>query len=433
MKLFARYSRVNIIASMIALLLGSLAYYFIIRYVLIRQLDNTLRVEEAEILDFVRNRGRLPEPANYRDQQIAFSPAKGEIERRFVDTVWTDPRSAAHRPFRQLLFSVVAGGRTWLVTVGKSEAEAKRLLGWIVMVTLGMIVLLIVILFLANRWLLRRLWRPFYDTLESMRRFNLASKQPLPPAGAGTGIDEFESLDAAARQMTDHILRDYEMLKQFADNASHEMQTPLAIINSKLDLMIQDSALGERHLRQLQAMYDAVGRMSKLNQSLLLLTKLGNNQFNQVEDLALAPLIDAKLGQLEDLIHAKGLQVDSSLDRIRTRINPYLADILLNNLLVNAIHHNRQGGRIQIRLQEDRLVISNSGDPLPFEPGALFNRFTRGQHSEGTGLGLAIVRQICDNYGFPLQYSYENGMHSMSVGLSAPGAPWLQNFPKIDD
>ncbi|MDP4259614.1 MAG: HAMP domain-containing sensor histidine kinase [Bacteroidota bacterium] len=426
MKLFARYSRVNIIASMIALLLGSLAYYFIIRYVLIRQLDNTLRVEEAEILDFVRNRGRLPEPANYRDQQIAFSPAKGEIERRFVDTVWTDPRSGAHRPFRQLLFSVVAGGRTWFVTVGKSEAEAKRLLGWIVMVTLGMIVLLIVILFLANRWLLRRLWRPFYDTLESMRRFNLASKQPLPPAGAGTGVDEFESLDAAARQMTDHILRDYEMLKQFADNASHEMQTPLAIINSKLDLMIQDSALGERHLRQLQAMYDAVGRMSKLNQSLLLLTKLGNNQFNQVEDLALAPLIDAKLGQLEDLIHAKGLQVDSSLDRIRTRINPYLADILLNNLLVNAIHHNRQGGRIQIRLQEDRLVISNSGDPLPFEPGALFNRFTRGQHSEGTGLGLAIVRQICDNYGFPLQYSYENGMHSMSVGL-------LQNFPKIDD
>jgi signal transduction histidine kinase len=419
MKLFARYSRVNIIASMIALLLGSLTYYFIIRYVLIRQLDNTLKVEEAEILDFVRTRDRLPEPANYRDQQISFLEGTSGIERRFVDTVWTDTRSGAHRPFRQLLFSVSAGGRIWHVTVGKSEEEANHLLGWILMVTLGMVVLLIAILFVANRWLLRRLWRPFYGTLESMRRFNLSSRQSLPPAGAGTGIDEFQSLDAAVRQMTDHILTDYDLLKQFADNASHEMQTPLAIINSKLDLMIQDSALGERHLRQLQAMYDAVGRLSKLNQSLLLLTKLGNNQFTQVEDLALAPLIEGKLGQLEDLIHAKGLRIDPSLDEVCIRMNAYLADILLNNLLVNAIHHNRQGGRIMIRLQQERLVISNSGDPLPFDAGILFNRFTRGQQSEGTGLGLAIVKQICDNYGFPLQYSYEEGMHSMSVGLGA--------------
>ncbi len=232
MKLFDKYSRVNIMASILALLVGSVAYYFIIRSVLIRQLDSTLRVEEAEILDFVKTRDRLPEPANYRDQQISFIAVAAPVRRRFIDTIWMENgrRGPREKVVRQLLFPVIAGGQAYTVTVAKSEMETEDLLGGISVVTGGMILLLLGGIFFSNRWLLRRIWQPFYTTLEAMRQFNLSSKKPLPVAD--TRIDEFRNLDIAAVQMTQKIMKDYEMLKNFADNASHEMQTPLAIINA---------------------------------------------------------------------------------------------------------------------------------------------------------------------------------------------------------
>ena len=414
MKLFTKYSRVNIIASILALLLGSIGYYFVIRSVLRHQLDDSLKVEEAEILNFVKTRDRIPEPSNYRDQKIDFLPAQAPVPRQFINTSLRDHHHH-ERPYRELLFSIKVDGQLYTASVAMSEEETEDLLEWIMLITAAMILLLLGTLFLANRLLLRRIWQPFYDTLEAIRRFNLSSHKPLP--ARDTGIEEFKNLDTAVAQMTGKILKDYEMLKNFADNASHEMQTPLAIINSKLDLMIQDQGLEERQLRQLQAMYDAVGRLSKLNQSLLLLTKIENNQFANTDPVVLASLIEEKLIQFEDLIKARNLTIHTTLDNEEIRINAYLADILLNNLLINAIRHNKEGGQLDIRLQENTLRISNTGPALLFDPATIFDRFTKGSHSEGTGLGLAIVKQICDNYGFPLSYSYTNEGHSILVGL----------------
>lgn len=414
MKLFTHYSRVNILASILALVLGSIGYYFIIRTVLIHQLDDSLGVEEEEILSYVQLKGQLPEPANYRDQQISFSPAEAPVERRFVNTTRPDPfHHNEIRLFRQLIFSVRAGGQMYSVSVSKSEEETKELQKIIMVVTAGMILLLLGILYLANRLLIRRLWRPFYQTLEGLRGFNLSSHDKL--SYAPTSIREFRSLQQTVEQMTGQIRKDYEMLKAFADNASHEMQTPLAIINSKLDLMIQDQGLGEQHLRQLQAMYDAVSRLRQLNQSLLLLTKIENHQFGQPVPVVIELLIEKKLAQLEDLIKARHIAVTADLQPCQLQMNPYLSDILLGNLLVNAIRHNYDNGSIQICLQQDMLLVRNTGAPLSFDPATIFDRFTKNAQSEGTGLGLAIVRQICDNYKFPLAYFNEKGWHTIRI------------------
>lgn len=419
MKLFTHYSRINILASILALVLGSVSYYFIIRTVLIHQLDDALKVEEAEILGVVSAKDQLPEPSNYRDQQISFVPASQPPERRFVDVARRDAfHHNERRPFRQLIFSVRAGGQLYAVTVSKSEVETEDLLQWIMLVTAGVILLLLGILFLANRLLIRRLWKPFYQTLEGLERFSLASHEPL--THVPTSIREFRNLQQVVEQMTGQIRKDYEMLKEFADNASHEMQTPLAIINSKLDLMIQDQDLEKKHLQQLQAMYDAVGRLRQLNKSLLLLTKIENHQFEQAGEVEMEASIEKKLVQLEDLVRDKEIRVDTSLQPCQLRMNSYLCDVLLSNLLVNAIRHNYQHGSIDIRLRQRTLEISNTGMPLPFEPAVIFDRFTKSGHSEGTGLGLAIVRQICDNYGFTLSYSNEDDRHTIRIGFT-PG------------
>src|SRR5580658_835802 len=412
MKLFTQYSRVNIVASILALLVGSTGYYFTMRYVLIHQLDDTIRVEEAEILNTIRTTGVLPPPTDYHDQQISYEPATIPVKRHFINT-----RVFIHHHreelYRELIFSAAAGGHLYTVTVGVSEEESEDLLALIMTITAGMILLLLGTLFLANRLLLRRLWQPFYQTLSGMRQFNLSSRQPLPVRE--TAIDEFRNLDEAARQMTGQILKDYEMLKGFTDNASHEMQTPLAIINSRLDLLIQDHDLALTHHRPIQAMYDAIGRLRLLNQSLLLLTKIENHQFTRSDSIEMAPLIEEKLAQLEDPLRDRRLIVHKDLDRLRLPINGYLADILLNNLLLNAIRHNQDGGDLSIRLRESSLRITNSGPALSFDSATIFDRFVKGAHSGGTGLGLAIVRQICDNYHFPIGYSYRDKMHVFEI------------------
>jgi signal transduction histidine kinase len=422
MKLFTQYSRVNIVASILALLVGSIGYYFTMRYVLIDQLDDTIRVEEAEILNHISTTGTLPPPSDYHDQQIGYEPATAPVKRHFINT-----RRLIHHhreePYRELIFSATAGARLYTVTVGVSEEESEDLLALIMTITAAMILLLLGTLFLANRLLLRRLWKPFYETLSGMRQFNLSSRQALPVRD--TTIDEFRNLDEAARQMTGQILKDYEMLKGFTDNASHEMQTPLAIINSRLDLLIQDHDLAETHHRPIQAMYDAIGRLRQLNQSLLLLTKIENHQFTHSDFIDIAPLIEEKLVQLEDPLRDRRLVVHKDLDRLRLPINGYLADILLNNLLINAIRHNQDAGELTIRLRENSLRITNSGPALSFDPATIFDRFVKGGHSGGTGLGLAIVRQICDNYHFPLSYGYIDQRHTIDIHFP------LQNFDKM--
>jgi signal transduction histidine kinase len=207
------------------------------------------------------------------------------------------------------------------------------------------------------------------------------------------------------------------MLRNFTDNASHEMQTPLAIINSRLDLLIQDPRMREEHHRTVHAMYDAISRLRQLNQSLLLLTKIENNQFPQMESVNLAPLITEKLAELEDPLKDRQLLVHTELDKLWLPMNGYLADILLNNLLVNAIRHNRNAGQVDIRLRDRMLRISNSGPAPGFDASTIFDRFVKGAHSGGTGLGLAIVRQICDNYRFPVGYSYADGLHTVEISF----------------
>jgi signal transduction histidine kinase len=411
MKLLTAYNRINILTIVLVLLAGSICYYFILRYTLIRQLDNALKVEEAEIIDYIHANNRLPVATNYKDQHIRFTSTAKPVKREFRNIRGKSPEKGR---YRELLFPLQVSGQNYEASVTKSEEETEQLVGLIVLITIAVIILLLLLLFLVNRFILGKIWKPFYETLQAIKGFNLTSKQ-YPIKNQGTHIDEFRGLNEAVNGMTGKIIKDYETLKNFADNASHEMQTPLAVINSKLDLLIQEPDLGDKQVTQLQAMYDAVARLTKLNQSLLLLTKIENNRFERSDSLRLDVLIREKLLQLEDLISARHLRVNTSLEPVNVRLNDYLADILLNNLLSNAIRHNVDDGRINIRLRDRELLISNTGPSLTFNATGIFDRFTKGDYSEGTGLGLAIVKQICELYHFGIFYSFHNDIHSFTI------------------
>jgi signal transduction histidine kinase len=413
MKLQTKYNRATISAAVFVLLLGSIGYYFILRYVLIKEVDDALKVEEQEILYHVQTYHSLPEETNYKDQLIHFYATNSPQKREFKSVSVKEDKEDEMSISRQLSFPVNVNGKIYTAVVTKSEEEAEDMLLIIGVLTVGVILLLIAIMFFANRILLKKLWSPFYSTLATMKQFNLSS--PVQINSAKNDIDEFNDLNKAVSEMTTKVASDYLSLKTFTDNASHEMQTPLAVIKSKVDLLIQDQHLSEKNMEHLESIYDAVSRLRRMNQSLLLISKIENHQFPEAIHLRLDNLVAERLQHFEELVQARHLVVKTSLEKCEVLMNPLLADILLNNLLTNAIRHNIPSGNIEISSEPHSLSITNQSKQAPLNETQVFERFHKDAQSDGLGIGLAIVKQICDLYGFRISYAFREQKHAFQV------------------
>jgi signal transduction histidine kinase len=415
-KLLDKYSRVHIITACIVLLISSVAYYFIIRSVLLKQIDNDLKVEEQEIVDFIEANNSLPHASDYKYQQIRFEVLKeGTSPRQIVNTAEYIGKDKEYEPFRMLAFPVRVNGISYKAIVYKSRGETEDLLRLIMTITATIFVVFFSLMFIVNRLVLGKLWQPFFNTLSELKKFDLHAKQHL--SLSSSTIEEFEELNSVVSQMTGKVSREYEVLKSFTDDASHEMQTPLAIIRSKLDLLIQSS--NESQAEQLQAIYDATGRLARLHQALSLLTKIENQQFSNPEKIDLKALLEDKFQQFDELIKAKNIRLTYELEWVCILMNKELADILLNNLLINAIKHNYEGGTIECVLHANKLSVSNSGPELTFDKVNIFNRFQKSHHSSGTGLGLAVVKQICDASGLSIGYFHLHDKHIFHITFTS--------------
>ncbi len=416
MKLLARYNRVNVLATVIVLLMSGLSYYFIIRYVLLNQLDEDLKVEEQEIIDYVSTNKSLPNPSNYKDQVVSFLQNDGQqVKRKFSSSTLFSKEENENITNRQIVFPMQVTGKNYTVTISKSEEETEDLIQLILLLTLAMVMVLLAVLFVINRFLLSKLWRPFNSTLRELKQFNLSNNTHLQLEN--TRISEFSDLNEAVTAMSNRVRQDYIALKTFTENASHEMQTPLAIINSKLDVLIQDETLNEHQMEQLQGIYNALDRLSNLNQSLLLLTKIENNQFNGKENIQLDQQVKEKLLQFEEWIQSKKLQVLANLQETGIQSNKQLTDILVGNLLNNAIRYTQPGGEISVTLKAGVLQVSNTSAIPALDAKKVFQRFYRHSNTnqDGNGLGLSIVKQICDMAGYTVAYDYNGNHHHFLI------------------
>ena len=410
MKLLSKYNRIYLTASLIVFLITGIGYYFVVRYVLIDQLDDSLKVELNEIKDYVHLNNALPRQVNTNSQVIYFKPT-GNItgKPRYSNVSEYDNEEKEVVIFRQLNSILTVSGHNYEVIIREPQTETEDLLELIFYITFIIAAFFILLLFIINRLLLQKVWKPFQHTLSQIQRFNLSNQNEITIQP--TGINEFEELNNAVLSMSGKVNQEYHSLKNFTENASHEMQTPLAILNARLDLLIQNEKLSEKESSQIQEMYQAVNRLARLNKSLLLLTKIENRQYSETDSIQLDQLINEKLLQFADLIKARNLTIETDIQPTTLKLNHHLADIVINNLLSNAIKHNLDNGSITISLEQDELMISNTGNQENVDPEKVFERFQKSPESEGLGLGLAIVKQICDQYSFNIQYSMVDDLH----------------------
>ena len=413
MKLSSRYSRVNLLTSLIILLITALAYYLVIHYILTEQLDKDLAVEEQEIAAYTALYKSLPPEGNFKDQIVRYSFKPAVITRRFADTEYDNLKDHEKEPGRSLTTSVILNNKLVKVEIIKSKVESEDLIRIIFLITLAIIVLLLVSLALINRFVLNRIWKPFHVTLSKLRVFNISDNQEINKQN--TRIDEFAEFDDAAIALTLRVRKDYRDLKSFTDNASHEMMTPLAVIHSKLDTLLQTGPFSQNQGELLEDIYSGMNRLSRLNQSLLLITKIENHLIPDKSSISLKDLVLQKSKQFQELLQAEEISISLNLQEKEIMMSNYLADILLNNLFSNAIRHNKFKGEIKVILNSKFLSLTNTGKAEALNAEKIFERFNKDNSSEGMGLGLAISKEICMYYDYRLTYEYTAGQHCFNI------------------
>lgn len=415
MKLLIQIFKYQILASLLVLLMGAGLFYVSVRYLIDEEVNKELVSSQIKVSERLRRIHTLPVyilPLGDSLQLDAVPfPGRALVREKSL----FNESENEFQPYRQLIFYESFEGQWYRFTISKSLLQRQQLMDAVVMTVTFIVALLLVSLLLLNGWLSERVWRPFYKTLGALDRFQIEQHQILDLPTEKTV--EFDQLNQSVTRLTDRLAGTYQNLKEFTENAAHEIQTPLAVIISKIEGLFQDETLSEPQLIALSEISEAANRLSKLNQALLLLTKIENRQFIAgTESVNLIPIINRKLQDLEDLVSQRKITTKTEMEPTGPVMHTALAEVLVNNLLTNAIRHNVDNGQIDVRLSPGKLIVRNTGNPINGNPEQLFERFRKDTtQSASLGLGLALAKTICQVNGLTLTYEVKEDWHILTV------------------
>lgn len=352
----------------------------------------------------------------YYLSQVSEEYAAGRSEICYKDAMVYITEKGETEPAR-ILTSIFRdnNGQHYELTVSTPTIEKDDLkdaiLGWIVF----LYVMLLFIIILICAWVLHKNMRPLYRLLKWMDAYKMGQKnQPLENE---TEVTEFRKLNEAAMRYSERSEQMFEEQKQFIGNASHEMQTPLAICRNRLEMLMEDDTLSEKQLEELAKTHQTLEHITKLNKTLLLLSKIENGQFSDVAEVNLNAVLMQYVEDYKEVYAYRDIQLDvEEKGTFRVMMNESLSVVLLTNLLKNAYIHNVDGGHIRVEITDHSIRFCNSGIEAALNEDQIFERFYQGNKKEGsTGLGLAIVDSICRLQRLRLSYGFENGEHCFTI------------------
>ncbi len=339
-----------------------------------------------------------------------------EKENRFYsDTLVYHVRTERMENFRKLVAFRNVEDQPFKIEIIDIYFEQDDIIDVVSKILLRLFLIFSIVLLLGSFLISRFIFKPFEELLASIDRWNLKSNVPLEIPQTNT--KELQKLNKFLKRMTDKARHDYQNLKEFTENASHEMQTPLAIAQGKLEILQEDASLTVEQMQLIQSALFSLDKLSKLGKALTLLTKIENLEFETSNNTNISDIARRISLQFSELAELKGLGLEKDIrSGVQLQIDPLLADIMITNLLKNALQHNIDEGRIEVLLDEHQLCVRNTG-PEPSTPmHELFGRFKKSNGSNGTlGLGLAIVKKIADVHQMEVSYDFKAGLHEVSV------------------
>lgn len=411
MKLIQRTYRLTLLALIPVFLLGGVYSYLMMRHVIYEETDEYLTYEMTRLLEYHRRHQALPDLHMVTDviEGVAYPLPV------FRDTLILEPGDNEMVPYRQLFFSIEHKGQPFTIVLRHLLVGDDDILQGALLIILGLMLLLTAALFLVVARASGHVWKPFHRTLSTLVGFSI--HRPLPEFPR-TGVREFDTLNDTASGLLRKIAADFRRTKEFNENASHELQTQLAVIRASAETLINDPEGRFADNPELARIYNAAVRLSRTERSLLLLSRIGNLEFDDRVDLDLSSVVEQAMEPFAEVIRLRDIHLHAELGNCPVRMDAGLAEILVNNLLKNAVKHNLEGGHIRITLDTRSLTVANSGLPHRGDTDRLVERFGTGPLGD-SGIGLAIVKQICDLYGFPLDYTVsEANEHFLTVRFS---------------
>jgi signal transduction histidine kinase len=407
--------------TIITFIVGGNIFYIKARSIIYQQIDSSLITEKNIIEEEILETNEIPD---FKDLFFEHK-IKVEIFRFsnnetciFKDTSIFNEKNEEYIDYRMLEFtSNTKQGNGYAISILQSVESKQDLLQFIGLALFFLFFFLIIISLIINFGISKNLWHNFDDSLDKISKFDISSPNALDLSE--TTIKEFQQLNKVLIQMSGKMQKDYLNLKEFNENASHEIQSPLAIIRSQLELLFQNENLNESQLRSLKTISDSVNRLSKLNQGLILISKIDNQQFATSEKITINRVVEKLLFDFEELIHLKNIRIEKNfISEVSQHMNIMLAEILISNLISNAIRYNVDGGFIKMIINEKSFEIINPGLPLKSSPLRMFERFRMENHaSDSVGLGLSIVKRIVDYYKMKIVYLNNDDLHEIIISF----------------
>jgi Signal transduction histidine kinase len=410
------------------MLAGAALLYLTIKKVIYRQIDESLITEKTIIEDQIRQTDTIPDFEGTFGHQIEVKLLNYHVNRvqSIKDTDIYDTKSDSFIPFRYIFSSGNSVGKKgFIITIFQIISEKNELLHDIEVYMFSLFFSLLLISILINYLIAKRLWRPFYNSVKIAERFDIQSDKLLELPK--TDINEFIKLNEVLENMTRKMRDDYLNLKEFGENASHEIQTPLAVMRSKTDLLMQQKNLNKDSLTLIKSINEAITKLFKLNQGLLLISKIENKVFHEKKKVSLKQITVNGLDNYKEIMQLKKIKVEmDASDEALVEMNDMLAEVLISNLLSNAVRFNINGGFIKCHIDIMFLIITNSGLAMITNPEDLFKRFHKNSDNpQSVGLGLSIVKEIAESYGMNITYTCINDVHEIKLQYRQRG-----NLPK---
>ena len=405
----------------VSIALWAVCFYFAIIKEINNETDESLtNYAETLITDYLAGIS-MPMSNETGDNRYYIRPVSADHASRYQHIKYKDREmffkdKNKYEPARTLTYIFKTdNGQYCELVVFTTTIDKKNLKQAILYWLMALYVVLLLGITAVNLWTVSHSMKPLKNLLDWFDAYKLGQKGK--PLDVKTGITEFKKLNEAVKRSVERNERQYEQQKLFIANASHEMQTPLAVCTNRLEMLLDDDNLSESQMEEIIKTLRTLKSLSATNRSLLLLCKIDNGQFHNRVKINLNGIIVRTLPDLETVYGRKRITVSRhfSEDTV-AEMDESLANVLLSNLLKNAFVHNTDGGSIKIFTDGGSLTVANTGASSPLDESKIFERFYHSADKKSsTGLGLALVKAICNLYGFGLEYRFENNMHTFNI------------------
>lgn len=416
-KLLHKTLRVYLIFSVLILIVAAPLFYYITEKLYINDADEALQLRKHEFLIYSLPQLKQADIATWNrfNRDIKIEPDRQLTKDTIFYSNYYDTLDFEHEPYREINVPVTIQGKPYTYMARINLVEADDLMKSIALLFLVIIILLLSGLFIITKRLSINLWKPFYDTLHQIEQFEIDKFNQ--PELAASNIEEFNRLNQSIEQLVKKNISIYHNQKEFIENAAHELQTPLAVFKAKIDMLMQLPDVTQTQFEILNSLNETVGRLTRLNKNLLLLSKIENDNYSNKELVSLNEILEKNRVFFEEQAKAKNIRLNMVLSNVaELKANLVLLEILISNLLLNAVKHNTANGQINVSINKQTLVVASTGVNKPLEADKLFNRFSKSNPSEqGNGLGLAIVKKIADINNWQVEYAFENKFHLFSI------------------